>query len=80
MRLIDADKTNVYTYELDKQVFVDVINRFISLQPTVDAIPVEWIKKQIEKYATFEFHLDVDDIEARACLKYLLEDWEKENE
>lgn len=44
-----------------------------------NAIPIEWVKKQIEKYATLEFHLDVDDIEARACLEYLLEDWEKEN-
>lgn len=49
MRLIDADKTNIYTYELDKQVFVDVITRFISLQPTVEAIPVWYIIRWYEK-------------------------------
>lgn len=60
---------------ISKSELYDILDQI----ENVDAIPVEWIKKQIEKYATFEFHLDVDDIEARACLEYLLEDWEKEN-
>lgn len=73
MRLIDADKTNVYTYELDKQVFVDAITRFISLQPTVDAIPVEWIKDYID--------FGVSDKLAQHVMRFvskMIEDWEKE--
>lgn len=74
MRLIDADKTKVYTYELDKQVFVDVITRFISLQPTVKAIPVEWIKDKMDELeGTGRFELSEYLVE-------LLADWEKENE
>ena len=56
MRLIDADKTNVYTYELDKQVFVDAITRFISLQPTVKAIPIEWIEKKALEFLMNRFY------------------------
>lgn len=72
MRLIDADKANVYTYEFDKQVFVDVITRFISLQPTVEAIPVDWILDWLYKYeAAYKTREDVTR---------MLNDWRKENE
>lgn len=82
MRLINADSFLKQYSDQVRGDTIDAIDLRLALlkEPKVDAIPVKWIKKQIEKYATFEFHLDVDDIEARACLEYLLEDWEKENE
>ena len=96
MRLIDADKLELKHYVqrvTDKPIGYggtqpvyanyDIIAYDVDHAPTVEAIPIEWIKKQIEKYVewtTFKFHIDVDDIEARNCLEYLLEDWEKENE
>lgn len=44
----------------------------------IDAIPVEWIKQQLEKeeYRTFL----VDYIEWRSCLDWLLTAWKEENE
>lgn len=44
----------------------------------INAIPVEWIKQQLEKeeYRTFL----VDYIEWGSCLRWLLEAWEEENE
>lgn len=71
MRLIDADKTNVYTYELNKQVFVDAITRFISLQPTVNAIPIDWLRMWFTKKGALIGIVLMGEIES---------DWENENE
>ena len=76
----DRHNTDGVSEEVIEAIWELAIYTKYTYEPSLKAIPVEWIKKQMEKYATFEFHLDVDDIEARACLKYLLEDWEKENE
>ena len=80
MRLINIDDEGLKKTMAVGGISAKALWKRLQREPTVKAIPVEWIKKQIEKYATFEFHLDVDDIEARACLEYLLEDWRKENE
>lgn len=65
MRLIDADKLLPklwVCYEENKPI--------VDAEPTVDAIPVEWLKKQLDKYecSTYE------------GIETVLELWEKENE
>lgn len=51
------------------------------VEPYRDAIPVEWIKKQIEKWKNWGPEgLSDDEWEYGTCLETLLEDWEKENE
>ena len=85
MRLIDADKTKVYTYELDKQVFVDAITRFISLQPTVEAIPIEWIEGYIKKfmaplYEKGEFDSDCPEAKFAHNLENMIASWSYEKE
>lgn len=59
---------------------IDAIELRLALldEPTVEAIPKEWIKAQLEKeeYRTFL----VDYIEWGNCLRWLLEAWEEENE
>lgn len=85
-RLIDADKLVKAIKNENPSISIsDTIEKFartiqVQMQPTVNAIPVEWIKKVIEKYATFEYHVEIDDIEARRTLRALIEDWGKENE
>lgn len=71
MKLIDLEKINLDNSLIE--IITDMIN-----QPTIDAIPVEWIKKELEKqeYRT----LLIDYIEWDSCLDWLLKKWEKENE
>lgn len=84
-KLIDANKLrkdflclpncpNGFSDTYDKSMILTVIDE----QPTAEAVPVEWVKKQLkeEKYRTFL----VDYIEWSNCLHWLLESWEKENE
>lgn len=69
MRLIDANKLMPYA-ELKGQY--DLVSaRDITNQPTVDAIPIEWLKNELipkaEKLGATTY---VDNI------KFMLEDWE----
>ena len=69
MRLIDADKIGEVSADpYEEGAFQDEIKS----QPTVDAIPVEFIEKQIAKYNDWN-----EDVEP---LLKLIEDWRKENE
>lgn len=69
MRLIDADKIGEVSADpYEEGAFQDEIRS----QPTVDAIPVEFIEKQIAKYNDWN-----EDVEP---LLKLIEDWRKENE
>ena len=80
MRLIDADalKTvfteksseNVCGIELCKAI----INR-IDQSPTVDAIPIEYIKNQIDRWERSKFQSY-----HAICYRHLIEEWEMENE
>ena len=84
MRLIDANKLHL-TYKQGAYIghgvydgegyYVD--GNEVANASAVEAIPIEWIKKQLkeEKYRTFL----VDHIEWSACLHWLLESWEQEN-
>ena len=68
MRLIDADKIGEVSADpYEEGAFQDEIRS----QPTVDAIPVEFIEKQIAKYNDWN-----EDVEP---LLKLIEDWRKEN-
>ena len=69
MRLIDADKIGgVSADPYEEGAFQDEIRS----QPTVDAIPVEFIEKKIAEYNDWS-----EDVEP---LLKLIEDWRKENE
>lgn len=69
MRLIDADKIGEVSADpYEEAAFQDEIRS----QPTVDAIPVEFIEKQIAKYNDWN-----EDVEP---LLKLIEDWRKVNE
>lgn len=52
--------------------------RLIKNQRAIKAIPKEWIKEKLEKEEYRAFL--VDYIEWGNCLRWLLEEWEKENE
>jgi hypothetical protein len=82
MRLIDADKL-VKAIENEnhglsisgaEEKFAKIIQ--VNMQPTVKAIPIEWIEKQIEKALS----VDSVDMFYVGNLKYLIKDWEKEND
>ena len=85
MRLIDADKLveicrkgwKLFGRD-DEKLKHWVDENDIREQPTIDAIPVEWVKEELKKeeYRTFL----VDYIEWGNCLRWLLEKWEQENE
>ena len=68
MRLIDADKIGEVSADpYEEGAFQDEIRS----QPTVDAIPVEFIEKKIAEYNDWN-----EDVEP---LLKLIEDWRKEN-
>ena len=83
MRLIDADKITFFNCLAKTGNAVcchaeGITSKLgIEMQPTVNAIPIEFIKQQLEKeeYRTFL----VDYIEWGSCLHWLIEVWEKEN-
>lgn len=52
------------------------IKEMIDEAPTVDAIPIEWIEKQIGKALS----VDSCDMFYARNLKYLIKEWRKENE
>ena len=74
MRLIDADRllSPGYTDMFDEPIEFDSVSRFaIEIQPTVEAIPVEWIKQWEKENWEMECNYGID---------MMIEDWEKENE
>ena len=82
MRLIDADKLveicrkgwKLFGRENEKlKHWVDEYD--IRSQPTVNAIPIEWIKKWVEK--TFDVE---SQYEVYPLIELMLLHWEKENE
>lgn len=69
MRLIDTDTLDVLTIiggrMNGKMEFVKAINEIIQNAPTVDAIPVEWIRKYTKEnrlYQSDDFDLYIDDM------------------
>lgn len=77
MRLIDADDL-ILTILTNDLCGDDNVDKAILNAPTVKAIPIEWImKKLIEADNT---GMGIDDWSAKDCYRYVLEQWEKENE
>ena len=83
MNLIDRNKimyTDISDGHVPDGVWISFRDR-INEMPTVEAIPVEWIKKQIEEWESWGPEgLSDDEWEYGICLETLLENWEKENE
>lgn len=85
MRLIDADKIDYIMGE--KPSRLDYVRRaHIDDEPTVEAIPIKWIKKHISKLSA-EIDTSIEDgatnwdlIEDVRGMDRLLEDWENERE
>ena len=76
-RLIDVDKAE---NDIVENVTTKAVSRVVAIlqgQPTVKAIPIEWIKKWLE---TCIPHYDYDRMTYIADVYEMLEDWEKENE
>lgn len=86
MRLIDADKI-VFTNCLVKSGLRVcchnegiVPKESIEMQPTVKAIPIEWIKKWcLEHYPTYP-RIITEQLLKKTETWQMIEDWEKENE
>lgn len=78
MRLIDADKLE---NDIVENITVKAVSRMLAItqgQPTVKAIPIEWIKKYMNK-------VDIEDcgmvyLSPSAPFRDMLNEWEKENE
>ena len=72
MRLIDADKLE---NDIVENITVKAVSRMLAItqgQPTVKAIPIEYIKA---------FKEEVRDVtNGKAVIEWLLENWEKDNE
>ena len=78
MRLIDADRLlkPSFTDMFDKPVKMDMFSRYaIESQPTVKAIPIEWIKEWYKKALSKSGFMGDEMV----SVEDLLEDWEKEN-
>lgn len=78
-RMIDADKlkaallkANAHWLSLEPVVSVDDVITLIDELPAVDAVPVEWIEKQMRKCD------DNDDIEGAAAISWIIQTWKKE--
>ena len=82
MRLIDADKTiDIIDNEMtiEDSLYNDGLCRAIQIignQPTVKAIPIEWIINKCNK--ADDLGMGIDDWSAKDCYKLVLEDWKKE--
>lgn len=77
MRLIDADKLE---NDIVENITVKAVSRMLAItqgQPTVKAIPIEWIKKWCNEH-------NRKSLEERLLKRYgvitMLEDWVKENQ
>ena len=72
MKLIDADKllNPGYTDVFDEPIKFTMISvKAIEAQPTVEAIPIEWILNWLKK-----------DNKHYCSVDLMLEEWEKEND
>lgn len=79
MRMIDADKLdedilywNMHNDPKQKDYDTRDIEDVLREQPTVEAIPVEWIEKRMEHWVEYG--------DQYITITEMLEDWRKENE
>ena len=86
MRLIDADSIKFKPYydeyvdydgyinDLKTWQLDDVLSDRVDNTPTVMAIPIEWIEKWFSQF------YGEQGLEWNRCKRFMLKDWEKENE
>ena len=78
-RLIDADAIEhclvIGGRRHGKAIISEFIRRAIQTAPTVDAIPVEWVKKWIADHYDWDF---VGEPKYISVVEYMFEDWQKE--
>lgn len=83
MRLIDADKLEttavlgVQLQHADSRYYYFYEEETIQNAPTVKAIPIEWIEKQIKRTTDITDEKELDVLYA-GNLSYMLKLWEKE--
>ena len=81
--LIDADKAE---NDIVENVTTKAVSRVVAIlqgQPTVKAIPIEWIKKQKVDFQNEDYPFNYcrgfqDGF--NDCIDYLLSEWEEENQ
>lgn len=74
MRLINADKITITRQDyVGALTLKERLQRLLNLQPTVEAIPTEWIEKWFSQF------YGEQGLEWNRCKRFMLEDWEKEN-
>lgn len=83
MRLIDADKLE---NDIVDNITVKAVSRMLAItqgQPTVKAIPIEWLMKKADEWATKDITYDGKPFTAQQvglAIASMVIDWEKENE
>ena len=81
MRLIDTDKihrSRAKITEGSKSFYKEWFSASaIDNAPTVEAIPIEWLKKKCNE--ADNIGMGIDDWSVKDCYELVLEDWEKEN-
>lgn len=85
MRLIDADKVIVTRYDYEKPLTLkERLYRLLDNQPTVEAIPIEWIKNYLHELEIIsKDNLDLGEdgyFSEIVTIEDMLAEWEKENE
>ena len=85
MRLIDADKLRVYV-TIENNGINDtrkIVDMKLTGTETVEAIPIEWIKLQIDQMLNEIEHYEIAGVNCShkgvETLEALLEEWEGEN-
>lgn len=90
MILIDKTKIEVFGATCKSQDYMEGVEdalEYIDSLPTVDAIPVGFIRKQMERYdkearkysEENKSMLAIYEIDKYNALKYILDDWQKES-
>lgn len=69
-----TDASYLKTYEVINRI-EKIVNEWVDNQPTVKAIPVEWIEKFMNR-----FRLGMVTSDEYALLHFMLTEWENENE
>lgn len=86
MRLIDADEIIKETWSVEiKDMFhmnetVDVISKKdIEKAPTVNAIPIEWVKKWVRSNCMYCYDYDypTEPTDGYYEIMHMIEDWER---
>lgn len=76
MRLIDVDKLE---NDIVENITVKAVSRMLAItqgQPTVEAIPIEWITNWLTKQTIPATSYGID----YSAVELMINDWEKENE